>query len=188
MSLLSGTRLGPYEILGAIGAGGMGEVYRARDSRLGRTVAVKVLAQQVARDASRIARFEREARLSSSLNHANIVTIHEFAHSDGMAYIAMEFVDGKSLRSLIAGGPLPTKKLISIAAQIADGLAAAHGIGVMHRDLKPENVMLTPAGGVKILDFGLAKIERCSPVNSGSATDLELTDDHQVMGTAAYMS
>lgn len=188
MTIVEGTYLGPYEILGSIGAGGMGEVYRARDSRLGRTVAVKVLAQQVARDASRIARFEREARLSSSLNHANIVTIHEFAHSDGVAYIAMEFVDGKSLRSLIAGGPLPTKKLISIAAQIADGLAAAHGIGVMHRDLKPENVMLTATGGVKILDFGLAKIATTPSDSSNAATELELTDAHQVMGTAAYMS
>jgi len=188
MSISAGTRLGPYEIVAPIGAGGMGEVWRARDSRLGRFVAVKVLAPHVAEDAGRIARFEREARLSSSLNHPAIVTIHEFAHSDGIAYIAMELVDGKSLRALIASGPVPARKLITIGTQIADGLAAAHKIGVIHRDLKPENVMLTAAGGVKILDFGLARIDSSTSRDHNASTDLELTGGHQIMGTAAYMS
>jgi eukaryotic-like serine/threonine-protein kinase len=179
-----GTRVGPYEIVGPIGAGGMGEVYRARDSRLDRNVAIKVIAPDVAQDSGHIARFEREARLCSSLNHANIVTIHDFARSDGLAYIAMELVEGKSLRALLSAGPIPAKKIFSIAAQIAEGMAAAHAVGVVHRDLKPENVMITAAGVVKILDFGLARAEAHADVTMS----VHLTGPRQVMGTAAYMS
>src|SRR5450631_2869301 len=158
MTLPSGTRLGPYEILSPIGAGGMGEVYRARDARLERDVAIKVLPSKVSADADRLRRFEKEARAASSLNHPNIVTIYDIGDSGGTAFIAMEAVDGQTLRQLVAGGSLPTKRLLAIAAQVADGLAKAHGAGIVHRDLKPENVMVTRDGFVKILDFGLAKL------------------------------
>ena len=153
-----GTRFGPYEILGPLGAGGMGEVYRARDPRLGREVAVKVLPEGLTGDPDRLRRFEKEARSTSALNHPNIVTIHEIGSVEGVSYIAMERVEGSTLRELLADGPLPTKKVLSIAAQVAEGLAKAHAAGIVHRDLKPENLMVTPDGLVKILDFGLAKL------------------------------
>lgn len=187
LTLKTGSRLGPYEISGAVGAGGMGEVYRARDSRLGREVAIKVLDPAVAGDASRLARFEREARLSSSLNHPNIVTIHDFAQTGGISYIAMELVEGESLRSVLKAEPLALKKLLSIASQIAAGLAAAHAVGIVHRDLKPENVMVTRTGVAKILDFGLAKATE-AVISSETKTDVQLSRAHEVMGTAAYMS
>jgi Tol biopolymer transport system component len=185
VSLEAGTSLGPYEILESVGAGGMGEVYRARDSRLGRQVAIKILPPALARDEVRLARFEREARLCSSLNHPNIVTIYELGRSDDLTFIAMELVEGKSLRSLAGSGPVPLRKLIPIAAQAVSGVAAAHGAGIVHRDLKPENVMVTPSGTVKVLDFGLAKGELAA---RDATTSLQLTGDHHVMGTAAYMS
>src|SRR5580765_7612050 len=157
MSLTPGTRLGPYELLAPIGAGGMGEVYRARDARLNRDVAIKVLPAEVASDPSRLKRFEKEARSASALNHPNIVTIYEIGTADAISYIAMERVDGKTLRDLLLPGALPIRRLLPIAAQVADGLARAHEAGIVHRDLKPENVMVTKEGLVKILDFGLAK-------------------------------
>ena len=132
MALSAGTRLGPYEILAPIGAGGMGEVYRARDARLGREVAVKVLPPALSFDADRLRRFATEARAASSLNHPNIVTIHDIGDSGGTSFIAMEAVDGQTLRDLIADGPLPTKRLLAVAAQVADGLAKAHGAGIVH--------------------------------------------------------
>src|SRR5262244_2647451 len=158
MPLAAGTRLGSFEVLAPLGAGGMGEVWRARDTRLSREVAVKILPAEVAADAGRLKRFEKEARAASALNHPNIVTIYDIGSTDSVSWIAMERVEGKTLRELLFAGAIPTKRLLSIAAQIADGLATAHQAGIVHRDLKPENVMVTKEGRVKILDFGLAKL------------------------------
>src|SRR3989442_2175594 len=141
MALTSGTELGPYEIGSALGAGGMGEVYRARDSRLGREVAVKVLPGDVATDQDRVRRFEQEARSASALDHPNIITIYDIGSADSTLYIAMQFVEGKTLRELLSTDPLPTKKVLDIAVQIAEGLAKAHAAGIVHRDLKPANVL-----------------------------------------------
>jgi serine/threonine protein kinase len=136
----------------------MGEVYRARDPRLGREVALKVLPGELSSDPGRLKRFEKEARSASALNHPNIVTIYDLGQADSVSWIAMEFVEGKTLRELLFSGPLAIRKVLSIAAQVADGLARAHEAGIVHRDLKPENVMVTKEGLVKILDFGLAKL------------------------------
>jgi serine/threonine protein kinase/tetratricopeptide (TPR) repeat protein len=190
LSLTSGTRLGPYEILGPLGAGGMGEVYRARDTRLDRSVAIKVLPAEVASDPERLRRLEHEARAASALNHPNIVTIHDVGREGGRYFLAMELVVGKTLRELLAEGPLPPKRLVAVAAQIADGLAKAHAAGIVHRDLKPANIMVSSDGFVKILDFGLAK--RSPPVAEGSQSRAETvdpaTDPGQVLGTVGYMS
>src|SRR5262247_2323028 len=158
MPISAGSRLGPYEALSPLGAGGMGEVWRARDTRLAREVAVKVLPDEVSSDAGRLKRFEKEARAASALNHPNIVTIYDIGSAESVSWIAMERVEGKTLRELLFAGAMPTKRLLSIAAQIADGLATAHQAGIVHRDLKPENLMVTREGRVKILDFGLAKL------------------------------
>jgi eukaryotic-like serine/threonine-protein kinase len=191
MTVSAGTRLGPYEILSPLGAGGMGEVYRARDTRLQREVAIKVLPAELSSDAARLKRFETEARLASALNHPNIVTIHEVGQSDSTSFIVMELVDGKALRELLYAGPLPLRKLLSIAAQVADGLAKAHASGIVHRDLKPENVMVTSDGFVKILDFGVAKLMH--PDSEGGQTEQAPTisggtEPGVVMGTVGYMS
>jgi Tol biopolymer transport system component len=188
MRLESGSRLGPYEITGAIGAGGMGEVYRARDTRLGREVAIKVLPHELTRDPERLARFEREARSSSALNHRNIITIHDFTSRDGEAWLVMELIKGESLRDLLSRGALPFKKLISIATGIADGLAAAHAAGIVHRDLKPENVMITGDGTPKILDFGLVKNVVGMADITNSPTEMQVSHSGTILGTAAYMS
>ena len=185
-----GTRLGPYEILAPLGSGGMGEVYRARDDGLGREVAIKVLRREVAADSQRLRRFEKEARSASALNHPNIVTIHDIGSFEGVSYIAMEKVEGETLRKLLAGGALPLKKLLPIATQVADGLAKAHEAGIVHRDLKPENVMVTKDGLVKILDFGLAKL---TSTGSGSGEGGRLptmtgTTPGIIIGTVGYMS
>lgn len=186
MRLVPGASVGPYEISGAIGAGGMGEVYRARDTRLGREVAVKVLPREFAANPEHLARFEREARSSSALNHPNIVTIHDFATADSDCYLVMELVRGESLRQVLARGPLPLNRLLTIAGGIADGLAAAHAAGLIHRDLKPENVMVTAETTAKILDFGLAK---SSPALFGdSPTEVRMTNTGVVLGTLPYMS
>src|SRR5258706_12013499 len=191
MTLEAGKRLGPYEILSPLGAGGMGEVYRARDSRLSREVAIKVLPSELAADQERLKRFEREARSASSLNHPSIVTIYEIGQTDAVSYIAMELVEGKTLREGLAGGPLPMRRLLSIAAQVADGLAKAHGSGIVHRDLKPENIMVSGDGFAKILDFGLAKLTQNEP-ESGEHTKAETvsvgTEPGVVMGTVSYIS
>ncbi|MEE9264953.1 MAG: serine/threonine-protein kinase, partial [Vicinamibacteria bacterium] len=158
MSLQPGTRLGSYEIVSLLGAGGMGEVYKAKDLKLGRDVAIKVLREDLASDPERLRRFEQEARAASSLNHPNIVTIHDIGEHEGTRYIAMEYVEGKTLREMLGGEPLSTKKLLKLSTQIADGLAKAHSAGIVHRGLKPENLMVTQDGFVKILDFGLAKL------------------------------
>jgi Tol biopolymer transport system component len=185
-----GTRFGPYEVLSPLGAGGMGEVWRARDTRLSREVAVKVLPAELSSDPSRLKRFETEARSASSLNHPSIVTIYEIGQADSVSYIAMELVEGRTLRELVAGGPLPIRKLLQIGAQVADGLARAHEGGIVHRDLKPENVMVTKDGLAKILDFGLAKLTQAGP-GSGGETNLPTqtaTTPGVVMGTVGYMS
>jgi len=189
MSLAAGTKLGPYEILSPLGAGGMGEVYRARDTRLGRDVAVKVLAASSTESKERTLRFEREARAASGLNHPNIVTVHDIGHQDGTTYIAMELVDGATLREGSAGA-LASRKILDIAVQIADGLAKAHAAGIVHRDLKPENVMISKDGFVKILDFGLAKlVEDASGGSSEQVTSAPTaTREGMVMGTVGYMS
>src|SRR5712691_7632191 len=187
MPLEPGSRLGPYEITGPIGAGGMGEVYRAHDTRLGREVAIKVLPRELSADAERLARFQREARSASALNHRNIVTIHDFTSRDGEAWLVMELIRGESLREVIARGPLPMKKLLPIAAGIADGLAAAHAAGIVHRDLKPENVMLTSDGTPKILDFGLVK-QSPAATDARSPTDLRVSRSGMILGTVTYMS
>ena len=158
VTLPPGSRFGAYEILSPLGAGGMGEVYRARDTRLGREVAIKILPGNLHPDRRRIERFEQEARSASALNHPNIVTIYELGEVDGTSYISMELVEGEAVRELLASGSIPLPKVIHIAAQIADGLAKAHSAGIVHRDLKPENVMVSRDGLVKILDFGVAKL------------------------------
>src|SRR5688572_10673027 len=188
MSLQTGTRLGLYEILTPLGAGGMGEVYRARDTRLGREVAIKVLPTALASDPERLKRFEREARSASSLNHPNIVTIYEIGSSHSVSYIAMELVAGESLRAKLADGALPIRRLVQIGTQVAEGLAQAHAAGIGHRDLKPDNVMVTPDRLVKILDFGLAKLMPARSDRTQAPTVSGATEEGVVLGTVGYMS
>src|SRR5712664_3287034 len=190
MSLTSGSKLGPYEIQSPLGAGGMGEVYSATQNSLGRQVAIKVLASASALDPERLRRFEQEARAASALNHPNIISIYDVGRDGTTSYIAMELVDGKTLRALLEAGPLGIKKALQIATQIADGLAKAHAAGIVHRDLKPENVMVSKDGFVKILDFGLAKLVE---PESGSVSAMQTlahtaTEAGTVMGTVGYMS
>src|SRR5689334_7975099 len=149
--------LGNYEIAEKLGEGGMGEVWRARDTRLNRSVAIKILPRDVAGDPGRRSRFEQEAKSLGALNHPNIVAVYDIGQTDGQAYIVSELVDGDSLRAIVARGPLSVRKLIDVATQTAEGMAAAHALGIIHRDLKPENIMVSTSGRVKILDFGLAK-------------------------------
>ena len=177
-------------MLGPLGAGGMGEVYRARDTRLGREVALKVLPEALSLDRDRLARFEQEARAASALNHPNIVTIHEIGREGETTFVAMELVDGKTLRDLSAPGPMPIKKVLNVAAQVAEGLAKAHAAGIVHRDLKPENVMVSSDGFVKILDFGLAKLMEtdASGVSALPTIAQPETRPGTVMGTVGYMS
>ena len=190
MSTVAGTRLGPYEIVAPIGAGGMGEVYRARDERLKRDVAIKVLPAELAMDPERRSRFEREARSASALSHPNILTVYDIGTHDSTVYIAMELVEGGTLKDVIASGSVPVKKLLELSVQIADGLAAAHAAGIVHRDLKPANVMISKHGFVKILDFGLAKL--VTPEDQEVSGLQTAAGDHTrpglVMGTVGYMS
>ena len=183
-AITPGAKLGHFEILGSLGRGGMGEVYRARDSRLKREVAIKVLPVSFVRDPDRIARFEREARAASALNHPNIVSVYDIGQENSTYWIVSELVDGETLRPTIDHGPLRARKAIEIAVQIAEGLAAAHAAGIVHRDLKPSNIMFTRAGRVKILDFGLAKQQHLATDSSTR----ELTTEGMVLGTAGYMS
>ena len=191
MGLSAGMRLGPYEILGPLGAGGMGEVYRARDTRLGRQVAVKILPDSVLQDPRRAARFETEARALAALSHPGILDIHDFGQSDGRAYAVTELLDGETLRDRMTGELFTWRKAAEVAAAIADGLASAHSAGIVHRDLKPENVFLTSDGRVKILDFGLAKVvevvsEDAVTVTSPSGGAVSV--DGEVVGTLSYMA
>src|SRR6266481_3272770 len=156
MTIPSGVRLGPYEILGQIGAGGMGDVYQAKDPRLGRDVAIKVLPASFSQDADRLRRFEQEARAAGVLNHPGITAVYDIGTADGAPYIVTELLEGETLRSRLSTGSIPVRKAVDYAVQIARGLAAAHEKGIVHRDLKPENLFLMKDGRVKILDFGLA--------------------------------
>src|SRR6267378_2992413 len=200
MPLGPGTRLGPYEILSALGAGGMGEVYRATDTTLGRQVAIKVLPDAFAQDPERLARFEREAKTLASLNHPHIAQIYGLERSGGVQALVMELVEGEDLSQRIARGPIPLDEALPIARQIAEALEAAHEQGIIHRDLKPANIKVRPDGTVKVLDFGLAKLAESSPAASGPALALSLSQSPTIMtpammtgvsvilGTAAYMS
>jgi Tol biopolymer transport system component len=189
MALTSGTKLGPYEIVSPVGAGGMGEVYRARDTRLGRDVAIKVLPEALAHDADRLRRFEQEARTIAALNHPNILGIHDIGVHGGAPFLVSEFLEGQTLREKLVSGPLPVRRAIEYALGIAEGLAAAHDKGIVHRDLKPENVFVTRDGRIKVLDFGLAKLVR---PEENHETAVTLTNPStlpgMVMGTVGYMS
>jgi predicted ATPase/serine/threonine protein kinase len=188
MSVAPGTKLGPYEILSPLGAGGMGEVYRARDSRLDRLVAIKVLPEHLSQDPHLRHRLENEARAVSKLSHPNICTLHDIGHHCGIDFLVLEFIEGQTLRQLLASGAPPVSKVISIAVQIADGLAKAHESGVIHRDLKPENIIVSPQA-VKILDFGLAKLHLVSQeTDDASLTTSEETQSGVIAGTLRYMS
>ncbi len=192
MALSAGTRLGPYEVLAPIGAGGMGEVYRARDHRLGREVAIKTLPDAVVSDPERRARFEREARALAALAHPTIATLHEIGESEGRPFLVMELVEGQTLSERLADGPMPMAGAFAIAAQLADGLAAAHARGIVHRDLKPSNLALTPDGRLKILDFGLAKTGAGAAatgddLSRSPTAALGLTHSGVLLGTAGYM-
>ncbi|HEY6930826.1 MAG TPA: protein kinase [Thermoanaerobaculia bacterium] len=190
MPLTAGTRLGPYEIVSAIGAGGMGEVYRARDTRLGRDVAVKVIAAGSSLDGDRLRRFEQEARTASALNHPNILTVHDFGTHDGVPYVVTELLQGATLRERLAAGALSPRRAIDYAVQIAHGLAAAHGQAIVHRDLKPENIFVTADERIKILDFGLAKLTTSArdDAKTNVPTQAAGTEPGIIMGTAGYMS
>ena len=188
MALNSGAKLGSYEVESPLGAGGMGEVYLATQSNLGRRVAIKVLAAETTSDPERIRRFEQEARAASALNHPNIISIYDVGRENTTAYIAMEFVDGHTLRALLESGPLTIKRTLQIAVQIADGLAKAHAAGIVHRDLKPENIMVTRDGLVKILDFGLAKLLKQLDNSPQNMTATVGSQPGAVLGTAGYMS
>jgi Tol biopolymer transport system component len=188
-TLSAGARLGPYEIRTPIGAGGMGEVYRAHDAKLDRDVAIKILPAALAGDPSALARFEREAKAVAALSHPHILAIHDFGREGATVYAVMELLEGQSLRDRLAGGALPVRKAIEIAQQIAQGLAAAHERGIIHRDLKPDNVFVTTAGRVKILDFGLAKAIDASPNTSETvAATRQVSTPGLVVGTVGYMS
>ncbi|PYU85949.1 MAG: protein kinase, partial [Acidobacteria bacterium] len=191
MVLKSGAHLGPYEILAPLGAGGMGEVYRARDSRLGREVAIKVLPESFSKDPDRLRRFEQEARAASQLNHPNIVTVHDFGTYEDAPYAVQELLEGETLGERLRTGALPASKAVECGIQVARGLAAAHEKGIVHRDLKPENLFLTSDDRVKIVDFGLAKLAAAEgPVaeQDGLPTATQATAAGIVMGTLGYLS
>ena len=190
MSLSPGTRLGPYEIVSPIGAGGMGEVWRAKDTRLERTVALKVLPEGLFEDKEMAARFEREAKLLAALSHPNVAAIHAFEEISGRHLLVMELLEGMTLREKLEAGPIPPKQAVDFALQIAKGLSAAHEKGIVHRDLKPENLFVSKEGHLKILDFGLAK--RTEQEKTGDETSAPTESKHTepgvVMGTVGYMS
>src|SRR6266699_343787 len=191
MALTAGTRLGPYEIQAALGAGGMGEVYRARDTRLERTVAIKVLPEKLSSDLNLRLRLEREAKAISKLSPAHIFTLHDIGHQEGVDFLVMELVEGETLEHRLVKGPLPSDQVLRYAAQIADALAKAHKVGITHRDLKPANIMLTKTGA-KLMDFGLAKHSGPAPL-AAALTEMtmeqaKLTSEGMLIGTFQYMA
>jgi eukaryotic-like serine/threonine-protein kinase len=186
--LKSGTRLGPYEVIDRLGAGGMGEVYRARDSRLGREIAVKILPEHLSADPSARARFEREAKAIAAITHPNILSIHDFGIDSGIYYTITELLEGSTLRARINEGAIPWREAIEIGGAMADGLAHAHGKGIVHRDLKPENVFLTHEGRVKILDFGLAQASEATVSAADETSPLAMSTPGRIIGTLGYMS
>src|SRR5216683_3021489 len=186
MALSAGVRLGPYEILAPLGAGGMGEVYRARDPRLNREVAIKVLPERLANDPQALARFESEAKAVAALSHPNILAIFDVGADQGVTYAVTELLEGETLRSHLGRAALPWRKAVEIGIAIVDGLAAAHSKGIVHRDLKPENLFLTSDGRVKILDFGLAR--SIAPSTCDPADAPTLTQENVILGTAGYIS
>ena len=188
MALPGGTKLGPYELAEPLGAGGMGEVYRARDARLGRDVAIKIIPAALAGDAGRLRRFEQEARAAAALNHPNILAVYDVGHQDGSPYIVSERLEGETLRERLGGGRLPVRKVIVYAQQIARGLAAAHDKGILHRDVKPENIFVTRDGQVKILDFGLAKLTDHAGSPKDVTRSINESETGTVLGTVGYMS
>src|SRR6266567_2588816 len=190
MALTAGTKLGPYEIVAPLGAGGMGEVYRARDSKLGRDVALKILPALFTADADRVARFEREARMLASLNHPHIGAIYGFEDAGNMPALVLELVEGVTLDNRVHRAPLPLAEALTFARQIADALEAAHRSGIIHRDLKPSNIKITPDGLVKVLDFGIAKALAAEAPIGAAAESPTLTGTMlgAILGTAAYMS
>ncbi|MEO8349666.1 MAG: serine/threonine-protein kinase, partial [Acidobacteriota bacterium] len=194
MALTPGTKLGVYSILDRLGSGGMGEVHRAHDSRLGREVAVKALPDEFSRDPERVLRFEREARMLAALNHPAVAAIYGLEEADGQKFIVMELVPGETLSEKLSNGSLPLAEALGIAGQIAEGLAAAHERGIIHRDLKPANIKVTPEGRVKVLDLGLAKAFDTKETGSGSDPSLsptivmDRTEPGVILGTAEFMS
>src|SRR5436190_17128851 len=191
MPLPAGTRFGAYEILSALGAGGMGEVYRARDTKLGRSVAIKILPDTLAADPERIARFEREAKMLAALNHPHIAALYGMEESGGRHFLVMELVEGETLAERLRRGAMPVEEALTIAHQILEALEAAHEKWIVHRDLKPANVKVTPDDKVKVLDFGLAKALETAPANptlSNSPTMLSGSLSGMIVGTAGYMS
>lgn len=182
-----GTKLGPYRITEPLGAGGMGEVYRARDERLGRDVAIKVLPKSVADNPDRLARFEREARALAALSHPTILALFDFGTEADVTYLVTELLEGESLRQRFERERLPWRRSVEIAAAVADGLAAAHGKGIIHRDIKPENVFVTDDGRVKLLDFGLARIEQSTRAADGTTVTDPGTAVGTLLGTIGYM-
>src|SRR3974390_2357055 len=188
MSLTAGTLLGQYEIRSPLGAGGMGEGYRAHDKRLDRDVAIKVLPDYLTSDPERLRRFEQEARATAALSHPNILVVYQMATENGVSFLVEELLDGETLRERLRRGPIPLRKAIDYAVQIAHGLAAAHDKGIVHRDLKPENLFITKDGRVKILDFGLARLIQPQNASGDEATVTQKTDPGVVLGTAGYMS
>jgi eukaryotic-like serine/threonine-protein kinase len=193
MTLTSGMKVGPYEVVAPLGAGGMGEVYRARDARLGRDVAIKVLPASFSSDPDRLRRFEQEARAAGALNHANILAIYDIGTHDGSPFLVTELLDGETLRERLQSGPLPLRKALDVGVQVARGISAAHEKGIVHRDLKPANLFLTTDGRVKILDFGLAKLKQPEGASAGETQAPTKTVDAEtepgiVLGTVGYMS